>query len=173
MKNQSELPADKRQPEMMLLINELSKMFRHETRKVCEENGVPVGYRSLLFHLGHHDGISQRDLAAMTGLKASTVSIALDKMDRDGYITREKSATDGRAVRVFLTDKGNDINRKNKEKIDQLEILFADTVNDEEYGQMMMLLEKIIRNYCKAQALPLPPFLLAEDGEESGKGDAV
>lgn len=149
-------------PEMMRMINELSRMFGKEMRKVCEENGVPVGYRSLLFHLAHHNGCSQRSLAEMAGLKASTVSIAIDKMERDGYVTKERNPSDIRAVRIYLTEKGLDIDRKNRERINQLEKQFSKTISDSERLTLIMLLDKVIRGYCTMENQPYPFVELTE-----------
>lgn len=136
---------------LLLLINRISKTFHREMRKVCEENLVPVGYRSLLFHLGHHNECSQKELVEKTELKPSTVSIALDKMERDGYIERRRDGKDGRVILVCLTEKGKEINRKNKEKVDVLEQQFAATVTAEEEKELVRLLTKLLRGYFDQQ----------------------
>ena len=118
---------------------------------VPEENRVPVGYRSLLFYLGHHNECSQKELVEKTELKPSTVSIALDKMERDGYIERRRDGKDGRVILVCLTDKGKEINRKNKEKVDVLEQQFAATVTAEEEKELARLLTKLLRGYFDQQ----------------------
>ena len=137
----------KRPREIMFLVNGLARTFQGEMRKVCEENGVPVGYRSLLFHLAHNDGCSQRELAAKAGLQPSTVSITLDKMERDGYIYREKSNEDLRQIKLHLTEKGMTIDRLNRERIEVLEKRFSDTVTPEERQQLIGLLEKVMDGY--------------------------
>lgn len=148
MQAESEKTGVKKRPrEIMFLVTGLARTFRGEMRKVCEENGVPVGYRGLLFHLAHNDGCSQRELAAKAGLQPSTVSITLDKMERDGYIYREKSAEDLRLVKLHLTEKGMRIDRLNRERIEVLERRFAGTVSPEEREQLIVLLEKVMDGY--------------------------
>ena len=137
--------------EIMFAVNGLSRIFHQEMRKVCEENGVPVGYRSLLFHLVHNDGCSQRVLANKAGLQPSTVSIALDKMERDGYIYREKSMDDMRAVKLHLTEKGKNIDKLNRERIAMLDERFSRTVTAEEKELLITLLEKVMCGYCADQ----------------------
>lgn len=153
MKSESQRREEYFQEELplLLLINRISKTFHREMRKVCEENGVPIGYRSLLVHLGHHNACSQKELVEKTELKPSTVSIALDKMERDGYIERRRDGKDGRVIWVCLTDKGMEINRKNKEKIDILEQQFAATVTSEEERELARLLTKLLRGYFDQQ----------------------
>ena len=153
--------------QLLLAVNELSRIFHKEMRKVCEENGVPVGYRSLLFHLMHHNGCSQKELSDHTKLKAATVSITLEKMERDGYIQRKKDESDGRAVKVYLTEKGIDIDRKNKEKLDELEKQLCSYIDKEAEEQAAQILNTIIKGYCVDRSLPYPP--LPPDCKETDK----
>lgn len=152
--------------EIMFMVNRLSRIFQYEMRKVCEENGVPVGYRNLLFHLAHNNGCSQRTLAERTGLKPSTISITLDKMERDGYVSRERNSMDQRAVRVFLTEKGMQIDRANRAKIDELDARFSATVSAEEKVQLVALLEKVMDGYCAQQGWEHLPFCGHREDEE-------
>ena len=101
--------------------------------------------------MGHHNECSQKELVEKTELKPSTVSIALDKMERDGYIERRRDGKDGRVILVCLTDKGKEINRKNKEKVDVLEQQFAATVTAEEEKELARLLTKLLRGYFDQQ----------------------
>ncbi len=167
---QQHCPDHREMPEkeIMFVVNQLARIFQHEMRKVCEENGVPMGYRNLLFHLVHNDGCSQRRLAKLTGLKPSTVSIALEKMERDGYVTREKNLMDQRAVRVYLTEKGKDVDRANRARIEILDERFSKTVTPEEKKELVALLEKVMKGYCEAQGWTHPPFCGRMD-EEHGR----
>ena len=144
--------------EIMFAVNGLSRIIQQDMRKVCEENGVPVGYRSLLFHLAHNDGCSQRFLAKKAGLQPSTVSIALDKMERDGYVYREKSENDLRAVRLHLTEKGKRIDKIIRERIAEMDKNFSSTVSPEEKELLISLLEKVTVGYCKEQGIECPPL---------------
>ncbi|HBB82913.1 MAG TPA: MarR family transcriptional regulator [Sulfitobacter sp.] len=54
------------------------------------------------------DGILIRELAVYAVVQQSTLSRALDALVRDGLVRRETDATDSRATRVYLTDKGRE-----------------------------------------------------------------
>ena len=134
-------------PEVMRLVGELSHLFRGEVRRACGENGVPYGYRALLFHLARCDGQTQRELAEKTGLRAATVSVTVEKMERDGYVKRTQDSADKRGKRVYLTEKGKEVDRRNREKVDRLEKQFASAISREERQTLSLLLEKIMRGY--------------------------
>ena len=167
MSNKMNCESKKNPPrEIMFVVNGLSRIFQQEMRQVCEENGVPVGYRNLLFHLVHNDGCTQRFLAKKAGLQPSTVSIAIDKMERDGYVYRERSWSDLRSVKLHLTEKGKNIDRLNRERIAILDERFSRTVTAEEKEQLITLLEKVMIGYCRDQGVECP----FDGGFEKEKG---
>lgn len=61
--------------------------------------------------LAHEDGLSQRELANRLGLMENTTLIALNLMERHGWLRRERDKMDKRRLRVYLTDKGRAIER--------------------------------------------------------------
>lgn len=143
---------------MMMVVNDLSRCFRREMRKVCEDNGVPVGYRNLLYYLAENNGCNQRLLSEKTGLKPSTVSIAIEKMERDGYVSRERNCLDSRAMNVHLTEKGLDIDRMNKKRVEELEKQFSEKITPEERQTVIEILDKVMRGYCEEKEIPYPLY---------------
>jgi DNA-binding MarR family transcriptional regulator len=48
-----------------------------------------------------------QDLARFAGVSRASISSALNTLERDGLVTRSRSAADGRSVVVALTDAGH------------------------------------------------------------------
>jgi len=61
---------------------------------------------SVLDHLDELEPTNLRTLAAHMGVTASTMSITVDRLVRQGYVVRRKDAQDGRQVRLLLTRAG-------------------------------------------------------------------
>jgi len=61
---------------------------------------------SILDHLDEIDPTTVNDLARHMGVTAATTSIALDRLERKGYIARARDAADRRRVHVRLTSAG-------------------------------------------------------------------
>lgn len=62
--------------------------------------------------LGHLDGIRPTrvgELAMHMGLSHSSVSLTIDRLQRDGYVLRERSNDDARVTFVRLTTAGEEI----------------------------------------------------------------
>ncbi len=61
---------------------------------------------SILDHLDEIEPTIVMDLAAHMGVTAATMSLAIDRLERKGYVVRLKDAKDRRRVNVRLTSAG-------------------------------------------------------------------
>lgn len=83
--------------------------FACHTRHVHDpETGSRVSARqaSILSHLDSVDPTPVSELAAHMGVTVSTMSIAIERLVRQGYVARARSETDGRVRHVTLTPAG-------------------------------------------------------------------
>ena len=139
----------------MMLVNEVSKLMWDNIKN---KRGVehPVSQRSgqlILMELAKRDGVTQLDLATATGLKAPTTSVALQKLEREGYVSRKTDEYDLRATRVFLTEKGREIDERIRRAIREEELRAGRGMSVEDRETLIRLLLKIKSN-------------LSEDSEE-------
>lgn len=151
-------PFRKHQPdsEPMMLVNDLSKIFRNEMHEAAESSGVPAGYRSLLHALRKTDGCSQLELCRATRLKAPTVSITLRKMERDGYVTREEDEKDARAMKVHITEKGLAAEDHNLQKLEEIDTIVSGCLSPEEKKQLLELLIRVRKTLCEELGVEAP-----------------
>ena len=69
---------------------------------------------SVLDHLDDVEGTSLLALAQHMGVTASTMSLTIDRLERGGYVRRERSPQDGRRVDLRLTETGVGIKKQQK-----------------------------------------------------------
>jgi DNA-binding MarR family transcriptional regulator len=74
---------------------------------------VSAHQASILDHLDAVESTVLSDLAKHMGVTPSTMSLAVDRLERNGYVVRERDAADRRRVRVRLTEAGERIRRAN------------------------------------------------------------
>lgn len=91
------------------LIGEIATLLANAINKENDAKGVAVGYRAILFCLAQNDGITQLEISKRVGIKPPTTSVALSKMEAEGYVTRRTAKDDLRKILVTLTPKGRDI----------------------------------------------------------------
>ena len=141
------LPAGVKESPPML-INEISHLCRAKMRAVNSEMSQE-STRLIIIHLARKDGITQLDLVKSTHLKPPTVSVALQKLEKLGYITQAPDPGDQRAVRVFLTEKGRELDRNTLKRIRETDEILMKGITETESLQLMSLLEKIRDNMIK------------------------
>ena len=135
------------------LCNEIARIFRARRREGIDIEGVMTqpGAGLILSYLAIGDGITQLDLVNATHLKAPTVSIILKKMEEEGIVHREADKHDLRAMRVFLTDYGRELDAANIANIKELDAMALDGISESEQATLMLLLTKIRDNIIKTQ----------------------
>ena len=93
--------------------------------------------------LAHEDGLRQKNIAESMHIGPSATSEFIDKLEQTGYIERRPDPDDGRATRIYLTEKGKarayELEDERKERF---AFLFT-ALTDEEKEQLIALLDKL------------------------------
>lgn len=80
------------------MANELAERLRTA--------GVAIGQWAVLLFLWARDGLSQAELSRLVAIEPPTMVRTIDRMVRDGLVTRMPDADDGRLSRIHLTQRG-------------------------------------------------------------------
>lgn len=129
---------------IIMLMNDISKLFHNEMKKRSNEDSKMVTYRPILHMLDHYDGCNQLDVVKHTMLKAPTISVTLRNMEYDGLIKREESKEDKRNVLIFLTEKGKEQNEKMHQLLEGIKDDILENVTFQEQEVVKEVLIKII-----------------------------
>lgn len=129
-----------------MYVNDASKLFNTTVARATERIGLSQGYRQILFHLAHNDGITQLQLVKLTHLTAPTISVALVKMEKDGLVRRETDERDMRQVRVHLTEKGRDQDDFVRSKCRETEEIMLKGISDKERKELCRIMKKVVIN---------------------------
>ena len=134
------------------LINEISKLFHDQMRRNSEDLGFKAGYHQILRFLSHEDGVTQVDIARHSHFTAPTVSVTLKKMEDEGLIVRKTDKNDTRRTRVFITDKGRELESRLFEKAMDCEKILICGFSAEETATLCRLLKKARENILSETA---------------------
>lgn len=88
------------------LVNLVARAFARALESGIRPLGLSVGVFPALLQLWDKDGLTQKDLVDLLGVEQPTLANTLSRMERDGLILRRKDEADGRAQRIWLTEKG-------------------------------------------------------------------
>ncbi len=151
-KNYGTLPPPPRRaeresaPAAPRLCIEISRLLR--ARVQSEESGVMAQStaRVVMAHLAATDGMAQLEIVRVTRLKPPTVSVLLRRMEEEGYVTREANENDRRAVRVTLTEKGREFDRKHLARLSTNDHQAVAGLTPEECAKLEELLTRMRDN---------------------------
>jgi len=131
----------------MKLIGEISRIMGDKIQEKCADNPITQkSGRLILTELAKRDGRTQLDLVNATHLKAPTISVALQKLEHEGIVHRRPDEYDLRATRVFLTEKGRELDNKIRKRVTEEETLAMVNLTEAECETLMKLLGKIKQN---------------------------
>jgi DNA-binding MarR family transcriptional regulator len=94
------------------LVRTTSALKRLTTRHVREEFAITGIQAEILMLLAAEPSMLGNDLAAVVGVNASTISHALDVMEKRGLLTRRRCTDDRRVVRIALTAQARRVARR-------------------------------------------------------------
>ena len=88
------------------LINRAARDFAGRLAVELRRHDVGIGQWAVLLHLWAADGMSQAQLARRVAIEQPTMVRTIDRMERDGLVTRSPDPLDRRASRISLTERG-------------------------------------------------------------------
>ena len=91
------------------LVNRLARSIAHQLAEEIRPAGVAIGQWAVLLFLWARDGMSQADLSRVVAIEPPTMVRTIDRMVRDGLVTRIADPGDGRVSRIHLTDRGRSL----------------------------------------------------------------
>ena len=88
------------------LINRAARAFASRLATELRPFDVGIGQWAVLMHLWSNDGMTQAQLARRVAIEQPTMVRTIDRMERDGLVTRAPDPNDRRASRIALTERG-------------------------------------------------------------------
>jgi DNA-binding MarR family transcriptional regulator len=89
------------------------------------------------------EGISQKDLAFLLGIRPQTLGEMLQKLEEHGLIERQKSEEDGRVIEVRLTEQGRELAAEIAERRKLVAADLFAVLSEEEKEQLASILDKL------------------------------
>jgi DNA-binding MarR family transcriptional regulator len=91
------------------LLNRAARLVAHQLADRLRRHGIGIGQWAVLMFLWARDGVSQAELSKSVAIEPPTMVRTIDRMVRDGLVTRSPDPQDGRASRIHLTDRGRSL----------------------------------------------------------------
>ena len=121
-----------------------AELARMEFQKMNLSEGQP----KILYVLLKEEGCVQKELAGIAQVRPSTMTVLLDRMEKQGYIYREETRISGgkRAYKIFLSDEGKSLAHQVNELVEKLEERSFKGFSDEERKKLLEMLGRVAEN---------------------------
>lgn len=130
----------------------ISFLANHLVLPVYEEikrdHDLSRGEYLLLFCLSHVPELTAQDVADMTGRPRNSISRAVHRMLRDGYLTRSPDPDDGRQALLRITPAGRRLHKQIVPMFKARQEALLGTLNSGEREQLDRLLGKLVLATC-------------------------
>jgi DNA-binding MarR family transcriptional regulator len=118
------------------------------TERLMQYN-ITYGQFPSLQALYREDGINQETLAKRLLFNKATIARAIDKLEYEGYVSRTRDESDGRANRIFLTPKGWEIRPAMDQITHEWNMILLSSFTDVEVILFKEQMKKIISNVLR------------------------
>ena len=88
------------------IVSQTMRLYFARNYQVMERLDVHPGQVPVLFEIHRKGGLYQKELCDSLCLRASTVTVMLQRMTKNGLVERRQDEADQRRTRIFLTEKG-------------------------------------------------------------------
>lgn len=128
--------------EAILYLYTESRRVTKELARRADLTGPQLTVVKLLEHIGD---LSLSSLSEKIGAQNSTVTGIIDRMEREGLVTRERSTEDRRVVYIKLSEKGRELAREIK--VEPMEIFRSalESLSAQEMRELMRITTKVAR----------------------------
>ncbi|SEL95359.1 DNA-binding transcriptional regulator, MarR family [Paenibacillus sp. cl141a] len=92
-------------------LDRISSQMRRNYGESLRELNLYVGQDNLLYRLWLGDGVTQMQLCEHLKCEPPTVTNMVKSLEQNGFIYRKRDEQDARVMRIFLTDKGKELEK--------------------------------------------------------------
>lgn len=133
---------------LFLALLGASSAHAEASREVFASLGLTEGQPKILYILRRQDGHVQKELANICGIRQSTLTVLLTRMEELGYIRREICYVSGRkrAYKIYLTDEGREKAEILEKAVDELEERSFRDFSKKDRENILRLLSKVEEN---------------------------
>ncbi|WP_165929073.1 MarR family winged helix-turn-helix transcriptional regulator [Shimia isoporae] len=154
----------KRPPKIFYLMNRAyAALARAADRRTKAEADLSLAQHGVLFALTLEDGLTVSALAKMLSMGKPSVSGMVDRLAARNLVRRQKSAEDGRVVRVFMKDKGVAVVARTNPVVKQMNAELLAPFSEDEQEVIRRFLKHVAENAEEVLAVKTPQ----KEGEDA------
>lgn len=136
----------------VMILHHLGHILRYQVMDQLEKYELKAGQTGVLFVLDNEGTLSQREIAGKMCVKPPSMTVMLQKMEKNGFVTRNPDKEDQRIIRITLTDKGKNCVGEIRAALARMEEKMFDGFSREEQILARRFLLQMQDNLMKQEA---------------------
>lgn len=128
----------------LLMANQA--IYQRRLMDTLKDTELTPGQPKVLEYLGDHEGATQKEIAAACYIEEATITSVLNGMEAKGLIERKRLYGNRRSYHVFMTEKGQRMQKKVEEIFLKLEEETFEGISEEKRREFLELFSKIHKN---------------------------
>lgn len=128
---------------LMMAMARTRRAWNNHVKEIALDIGIPDSYRTVILFLARKPGSNQRNIAEFADVTTSAVNQTVKSMMEEGYLQKETDDCDKRHSKLFLTEKGEEIAQKLRERLHASDEVITALVTPEKEEELIELLDKI------------------------------
>jgi len=132
--------------DIRISLDKVSSQMRRNYSESLRELNLYVGQDNLLLRLWLGDGITQMQLCEHLKCEPPTVTNMVKSLEQNGFIYRKRDDQDARVMRIFLTEKGKELEKPVRLKWKQHQDNLLQPISAEERLILRDLLKRMEKN---------------------------
>ncbi|MFS0855873.1 MULTISPECIES: MarR family winged helix-turn-helix transcriptional regulator [Paenibacillus] len=127
-------------------LDRISSQMRRNYSESLRELNLYVGQDNLLYRLWLGDGVTQMQLCEHLKCEPPTVTNMVKSLEQNGFIYRKRDVQDARIMRIFLTDKGKELEKPVEVKWREQQKKLLQSISAEDRLLLRKLMQQMERN---------------------------
>lgn len=127
-------------------LDRISSQMRRNYSESLRELNLYVGQDNLLYRLWLGDGVTQMQLCEHLKCEPPTVTNMVKSLEQNGFIYRKRDEQDARIMRIFLTDKGKELETPVEIKWRQQQEKLLQSISTEDRLILRQLMQQMENN---------------------------
>ena len=128
--------------EVEKLVREVNRLHFARFHQTLSSFGLGKGQPPILKFLSENDGCKQSEISHRECVTAATTTVMLQTMEKNGLIERRNDENDLRIMRVYITEKGREVQKNCEEAIQNMEKELYEEFSEDEIATYKYLLTK-------------------------------
>ncbi len=139
--------TDQRQNDLSQMIIEFYDKISSWEHEVVKKSGLSPAQMHAIEIVGHHQKLRMKELAEKMGITTGTLTVMVDRLEKNGLVARQPHPTDRRSYVIVLTDLGSDHFKEHHKMHYHLTEEITSSFNDTEIDNLKNYLERLAQQF--------------------------